>query len=202
MDEHRRAVLGFLGTVLSVGAALVIASVRPPLLRGGWLVVIWVAVGVVFMIGVALALPDVRGMLRPGRGASPRPRGRVVLTEPRPDRPVKQATTARGTARGIPGDVALWLVIEVGDHFYPQQRITPLPDGRWECPVWFGAVGKDDVGELFTLHAVGADADASSRFEIFGQLAAAQQSLAPLSRAAGSYPPVEQYASVRVRRGL
>lgn len=78
---------------------------------------------------IAAILPDFRGWIQPGVADGGKLKGQVVITAPLADRPVSQTMTAEETARRVPKDIALWLIVQVGDYFYPQGRVDLLSNG-------------------------------------------------------------------------
>jgi hypothetical protein len=125
----------------------------------------------------------------------------VSIDMPKPESLVKQTERARGTAKYVPGDETLWLIVETGGDFYPQAKIHARRAGTWEQPVLFGRIGRD-IGQGYTLHAVGAEAAANTRFELFLQQEAARRNNPALTEATGTFPRVSTYASVHVTRGV
>lgn len=123
---------------------------------------------------------------------------KVVISTPKPGQPVPATAIARGTARCVPSRLTLWLIIQVGQGFYPQARIN-LPrggTGAWAQPVTFG--GAHQPGQAFTLYAVGADRAASSKFATYLQQVTAGSHPPALSQITGTYPQVNTYASTTV----
>ena len=140
--------------------------------------------------------PDVLGSLR----QQGRNRPIVIIASPEPEYSVPQAVTARGSARRIPDDMALWLIVQAGHSFYPQTKIQPHPDGTWSELAHFGWID-GSVGRTYTLYAMGADPVANGRLEAYKQ-EAARQDTAPLSEAKGTYQKATIYATVNVIRDL
>ena len=107
----------------------------------------------------------------------------------------------RGAAVSVANGVTLWLVVLAGRSYYPQAK-TRLPasgTGTWDQLVHFGRVD-GSAGHHYTLYAVGADSAAAGVFENYFRQIATGLDPGPLSDVAGTYPDVENFASVHVTR--
>jgi hypothetical protein len=166
------------------GAVLYLVATAPTHVHVYW--PYWLFLAVV-LVGI--------GLYFTGQERSPA----VAIVSPEADHDVPQAMTARGSATRIPDNMTLWLIVQAGRNFYPQTKIHLSPDGRWFELVHFGRID-GSVGREYALRVVGADPEASSRFEIYKQQSA-RQDTAPLSEDKGTYPKVTTYAAVKVIRG-
>lgn len=181
-------------------AALVAGRVRTPLAHDLWFIVSIIIAGVATVGLFAASAPDIPGWFRGLANAAPG----VVITSPSPDQRVTHAFTARGSARRIPCDMTLWLVVQAGHSMYPQAKayLPPGGTGTWAQLVHFGRPDASVVGHKYLLYAVGADRAANSQLEIYLQQQAAGQRPDPLSEAKGTWPQIPTYATVNVVRGL
>jgi hypothetical protein len=206
MDERRGRIVAWSAGVLlaAIGIATLLASrTTTPLSQDPWFILSAGVVCISFAILLAAGTPDLFAWCLSALRRLGTPDPNVIIEMPSPDQRVAQAITAHGTARNVPEGLTLWLIVQDGHEFYPQTKVYLPPNGtgRWAQPVHFGRVA-GDVGQTFTLYAVGADAATNSRFEIFLQQEAAHQNPPALTEAGGTYPRVVTYASVSVIRGL
>jgi len=86
-------------------------------------------------------------------------RTEVVITNPYDGEIVNMTETITGTAKNIPTGSKVWIVIRVGDRYYPQPEPRFDSNNRdWKCDVRFG--GENDGGLAFDVIAVVANRDA------------------------------------------
>jgi len=126
------------------------------------------------------------------------PPPQVEIRSPATGSRVPIEVTAIGTAKNIPEGARLWLVVKVGNGYYPQiGALTLLPNGEWSQPVLFG--GPNDGGKTFMLMAVQADSAAHQRFDQWIRDGRATGNF-PAMEEGGEYPTVKPLAAVTLIR--
>lgn len=106
--------------------------------------------------------------------------------------------TATGTAKNIPEGARIWLVVKVGNGYFPQiGALTLLQNDEWSQQVLFG--GPNDGGKTFMLMAVQADSAAHQRFDRWVRDGRATGNF-PAMEEGGEYPAVKPLAAVTLIR--
>lgn len=126
------------------------------------------------------------------------PPPQVEIRTPATGSRVPIEVTATGVAKNIPEGARLWLVVKVGNGYYPQiGALTLLPSGEWSQQVLFG--GPNDGGKTFMLMAVQADSAAHQRFDRWIRDGRAT-GIFPAMEEGGEYPTVTPLAAVTLIR--
>lgn len=100
-----------------------------------------------------------------GGGGGVSPAG-FTITSPTDNSLVSHKQTVRGTAGQLASDQTLWLVVyaPLVRLYYPQPpRISVDSSGDWTAEAYFGEAG--DVGKVFYLYLITADAGATAAIE-------------------------------------
>jgi hypothetical protein len=128
--------------------------------------------------GGLAALSQRTRILFDGQYSIGNPPAHVEIRSPAPGDSVAGQLAVSGVADRIPAGQTLWLIVKVGDGYYPQGAIDTLADGNWSEPVQLGS-GPDPI---FTLLVVQADAGADDTFK--GWIRGGSQT--------GNYPAMHQ----------
>lgn len=189
--------IGVLASALAV-MVLVATRVTTPLPDSPWFIASATIALAASVLVLLTGLPDLTGWI----GGLGRTAPSVVITSPSPDQRVTHVVTVRGSARHIPHNTTLWLVVQAGHSLYPQAKVYLPPNGTgtWAQVAYFGRP-EGTVGHQYVLYAVGADPAANALIEIYQQQKSAHSEPAPMTEAKGTYPKVATYAAVSAIRG-
>ncbi len=117
---------------------------------------------IVIVVLVIIAIYSVGLLPHFGGFTSTPTQAEVSITYPLNSATVQMKETIAGTAKNIPDNQQLWIVIYPQDayKYYPQNPVNVQSDGSWSLPVQFGEA--QNVGK-YDLYAVLADNNAQKQ---------------------------------------